>query len=74
MRVHWRLGAEVVRVAPCTLLITGTVAEWEEWTEMALPDSGPYVIEGALQPVTIDREHDEGRYEDPNVWMVHRVG
>jgi GNAT superfamily N-acetyltransferase len=71
IRVHWRLGAEIVRVAPRTLVIVGRVAEWEEWTEMAFPDTGPYVVPGALQPVLIDRGRDEGRYEDPNVWMLH---
>jgi GNAT superfamily N-acetyltransferase len=73
-RVHWRLGAEFVRVVPRTLVIVGRVADWEEWTGMRFPDSGPYVVPGALQPVLIDRERDEGRYEDPNVWMRHPVG
>lgn len=73
IRVHWRLGAEIARVAPRTLSIAGTVAQWEEWTGMAFPDSGPYVVPGALQPVSIDRERDEGRYEDPNVWMLQDV-
>jgi hypothetical protein len=73
IRVHWRLGAEIVRVVARTLSIAGTVAQWQEWTAMVFPDSGPYVVPGALQPVTIDRERDEGRYDDPNVWMVHPV-
>jgi hypothetical protein len=73
MRTHWRLGAQIVRVAPRALVIVGTVAQWEEWTEMAFPDSGPYVVPGALQPVVIDRERDEGRYEDPNIWMHHPI-
>lgn len=71
MRVHARLGAEIVRVIPRALVIAGSVAAWEEWTGMRFPDSGPYVVEGALQPVVIDRARDEGRYEDPNVWMRH---
>lgn len=71
LRVHERLGAEIVRIAPCTLAIVGSVADWEDWTEMAFPESGAYVVPGALQPVLIDREKDEGRYEDPNVWMRH---
>ena len=71
LRVHERLGAEVVRIAPRTLVIVGTVAEWEEWTGMRFPDSGPYVVPGALQPVLIDHGRDEGRYDDPNVWMRH---
>jgi hypothetical protein len=71
LRVHERLGAAFVRIAPRTLTIVGTVAEWEEWTEMQFPDSGPYVVPGALQPVLIDHGRDEGRYDDPNVWMRH---
>jgi GNAT superfamily N-acetyltransferase len=72
LRVHERLGAEIVRVAPSTLRITGTVRAWEEWTGIAFPDTGRYVVPGALQPVEIVRETDEGRYDDPNVWMLHR--
>jgi len=26
-----------------------------------------------IQPVRIDRERNEGRYEDPNVWMRHPI-
>ncbi|HYE90572.1 MAG TPA: hypothetical protein VEA38_06125 [Terriglobales bacterium] len=71
MRAHWRLGAQALRVIPQAMVIRGSVAEWEEWTAMRMPDSGDYVVPGALQPVRIDRDNDEGRYEDPNVWMVH---
>jgi hypothetical protein len=28
---------------------------------------------GALQPVRMDPDRNEGRYEDPNVWMRHPV-
>jgi GNAT superfamily N-acetyltransferase len=73
IRVHWSLGAEQLCVAPRTAVCTGTVAEWEEWTGMSFPESGLYVVPGALQPVEIDRERDIGRYEDPGVWMKHRV-
>ena len=71
LRTHERLGAEIVKVAPESLRIPGTVAEWEEWTEMTFPESGPYVVPGALVPVEVDRERDEGLYVEPNVWMVH---
>ena len=73
LRVHWRLGAEYLKVAPEATVITGTVAEWEEWTSMSFPESGAYVVPGALQPVSIDRERNTGSYEDPNVWMRHLV-
>jgi GNAT superfamily N-acetyltransferase len=71
LRTHERLGAPIVKVATESMRIPGTVAQWEEWTEMALPESGSYVVPGALVPVEIDRERDEGLYIEPNVWMVH---
>jgi GNAT superfamily N-acetyltransferase len=73
LRVHRRLGAEFMKVAPEAITVTGTVAEWEEWTGMRFPESGEYIIPGALQPVQIDREHDTGRCDDPNIWMRHPV-
>lgn len=73
IRVHHRLGAELLGVARRALDIRGSVAEWEEWTGMAFPESGDYVVPGALVPVQIDRERDEGRYVEPNVWMRHAV-
>jgi hypothetical protein len=73
MRVHARLGAEVIKVAPRAMYVPGTVAEWEEWTGMKFPVSGNYVVPNALQPVKIDREADLGEYYDPNVWMKHPV-
>jgi hypothetical protein len=42
------------------MIITGTVSEWEGWTDMRFPESGAYVVEGALQPVEMDLERDLG--------------
>ena len=71
LRVHRRLGAEPLKLMPGALTVSGTVPEWEAWTGIAFPESGLYVVPGALQPVTIDRERDLGRYDDPNIWMRH---
>jgi len=73
LRVHWRLGAEFMKVALEAITVTGTVAEWEQWTGLRFPESGEYLIPGALQPVQIDRENDTGRCDDPNLWMRHPV-
>lgn len=73
LRVHWRFGAELVAVCPESMRITGTVAQWEAWTGLALPDSGDYVVPGALVPIRVDRSRDEGCYVEPNVWMHHRL-
>jgi len=48
LRTHERLGADIVKVAPESTRISGNVSEWEEWTERALPESGTYVVPGAL--------------------------
>lgn len=71
VRVHARLGAKIVKVAQRSMKITGSIAEWERWTEMYFPESGRYIVTGALNPVTMNLEKDIGTYIEPNVWMVH---
>ena len=72
LRTHERLGARIVKIAPQSFSVSGTVAEWEEWTGMSFPETGAYIVPGdALVPVEIDREADKGLYVEPNVWMVH---
>jgi len=73
LRVHESAGAKLIRVAHKSMRISGAVADWESWTKMSFPESGTYVVPGALVPVEIDRERDEGVYVEPNVWMHHRV-
>ncbi len=73
LRTHWRLGARIVKVAPRSMLIRGSAAEWEAWTGMRFPESGAYVVPGALVPITIDNERDCGEYVEPNVWVWHEI-
>jgi GNAT superfamily N-acetyltransferase len=74
IRVHHRLGADLLRVAPRSRLVSGTVAEWEEWTGLEFPATGDYVLPGGLAPMRIDHDRDLGVYWEPNVWMRHRAG
>jgi hypothetical protein len=55
------------------MTIRGSVAEWEDWTGLPMPETGSYPVPGALVPVEIDREGDMGVYVEPNYWMVHRA-
>jgi GNAT superfamily N-acetyltransferase len=73
LRVHERLGAEILGVCPGSLIVEGAATDWAEWTGMDFPGSGSYVVEGALVPVEIDLDGDTGRYAEPNVWMRHPV-
>jgi GNAT superfamily N-acetyltransferase len=72
IRTHERLGAEILAAAPASQTMTGTVAEWEGWTGLALPESGDYVIPDGLSVLRVDRDADVGSYQEPNVWMRHR--
>ena len=73
LRVHQRLGAEIIKVTDCTLTVKGSVAEWESWTGMLFPFTGSYIVPGALVPITIDVKNNSGIYKDPNIWMQHPV-
>jgi GNAT superfamily N-acetyltransferase len=73
LRVHVRAGARVIKVCHESKVIRGRRADWEHWTGMKLPQSGEYIIPGALNPIQLDLENDEGVYVEPNVWIVHEV-
>lgn len=71
LRAHTKQGAQIVKVCHESKTVRGTRAEWEHWTGLKFPQSGPYVIPGALNPMEINLEKDEGLYVEPNVWIVH---
>ena len=73
LRVHVRAGARVIKVCHHSKRIRGTRSEWESWAGMKFPQSGKYIIYGALNPITINIEKEEGIYVEPNVWIVHKV-
>lgn len=71
LRVHIRMGGEIVRVCARSMYISGTVCEWREWTNQTFPGSGSYIVPGALNPIEIDMEKDIGTYVEPNIWIAH---
>ena len=73
LRVHVRLGGKIIKVCHQSKRVSGTRNEWEAWTGLKFPQSGSYIIPGALNPIEMNVEKDEGVYIEPNVWMVHAV-
>ncbi len=71
VRAHQRMGATVLAPAPESMLIEGSVAEWEDWTGMVFPVSGEYVVPEALNLLRVDRESDRGTYVEENLWVEH---
>jgi GNAT superfamily N-acetyltransferase len=74
VRTHVRAGADIVKVAPCSMIIAGTIAEWSSWTGLAFTASGPAIVPGALSPVHVSLEQDHAVYVEPNLWVRHPLG
>jgi GNAT superfamily N-acetyltransferase len=73
LRVHIRKGGRIIKACSTAMKVVGTVSEWEQWTQLRFFESGKYVVPGALVPVEINVEQDQGSYIEPNVWVVHSV-
>jgi GNAT superfamily N-acetyltransferase len=73
LRVHVRAGGSIVKVAPTSMVVPGTVADWRRWTGMELTASGQIAVPGALVPVHVSLEQDHAVYVEPNVWVRHVV-
>lgn len=73
LRVHVRAGAELIAVAPTSMTISGSLAEWRKWTGLPFDADGPVEVEGALVPVECRIAHDYAVYVEPNVWLRHRL-
>jgi hypothetical protein len=70
VRVHTQLGARIGPAIPRSLEITGTVEQWESWTQLRFPETGDYVFPAGLTTVHIDRDRDVGEYWEPNIWII----
>jgi GNAT superfamily N-acetyltransferase len=73
VRAHVRAGARIVGIAPCSMIVAGTISEWREWTGIDFSRSGDIVVPGALSPVHVALEHDHAVYVEPNLWVHHRI-
>ena len=71
LRVHVRAGGRIEKVAPTSMVVPGTIAEWRRWTGMEFAASGQIVVPGALVPVHVSLEQDHAVYVEPNVWVRH---
>jgi hypothetical protein len=66
------MGALVIGAAPNSMVIPGTVSEWEQWTGLSFPASGDYEVPDALNVLHVDRERDLAVYREENLWVRHR--
>lgn len=71
LRVHVKAGASIVKVAPRSMVIAGSLAEWRAWTGLPFDTTGDVIVPQALVPVHCDVRHDHAVYVEPNVWVRH---
>jgi GNAT superfamily N-acetyltransferase len=73
LRVHVRAGGAIVKIAPCAMTVSATLADWTAWTGLRFGSSGPVIVDGGLAPVHVCVEQDHGVYVEPGVWVHHQV-
>ena len=73
IRVHIKAGGKINSICPESMIIKGTVDEWQAWTGTSFERSGTYTIEKALCPIHIDLGKNIGEYIEPNVWIIHSI-
>ena len=71
IRIHERVGGEILGAAPRSMVIRSPASDWHEWTGFELPSDGEYVFPGGLSTLLV--EDGIGTHVEPNVWMLHRV-
>lgn len=73
LRLHARIGGEIVGVCPTAMTISGTLTDWRGWTDLPFDASGDLEVPFALNPVHVSVEHDHAAYVEPGVWVHHRI-
>ena len=73
LRAHVRIGGEIVKVAPYSMVVAGTLSEWRAWMGEPFDRDGGIVVPGALVPVHVSLRQNCAVYAEPNVWVRHRL-
>jgi hypothetical protein len=71
LRVHVKAGAEILKAAPASMVMAGSLDQWREWTGLPFDRTGEVIVPKALVPVHCDVEHNHAVYVEPNVWVRH---
>lgn len=72
LRLHVRLGAQIIGVEPNAQTMQNTIEQWESYASIKMPVSGQYIIPKGMTPLSIDTEENIGTYTEPNIWVSHK--
>ncbi len=71
IRTHINQGAKYISICENSMNIKGDVKFWESLSDKRINSSGAYFIKGALSPVHISIEKDQGEYREANIWICY---
>ncbi|MGF6735817.1 GNAT superfamily N-acetyltransferase [Paraburkholderia youngii] len=73
LRTHLGAGGRLMKIAPYSMTIVGTISEWSRWTGKIFEHSGTAEVDGALVPVHVSMEQNCIVYVEPNVWFQYEL-
>jgi GNAT superfamily N-acetyltransferase len=73
LRIHVRAGGVIEKIAPASMVVGSSLANWRGWTGLPFDVDGPVEVPYALSLVHSAPEHDHAVYVEPNVWVRHRL-
>jgi GNAT superfamily N-acetyltransferase len=71
IRVHVKLGGEVLHPCHRSMVVDGTRENWLEWCGIDIAFDGPHVPAGGLAPLEVRADRKSARYVEPNLWIRH---
>ena len=73
VRVHHKLGGEIVNLMEECDIFSGPINEWEKVTDQKFRQSGSYIVPRALSPLEIDVAKNVGTISEGNIWIKHSL-
>lgn len=69
LRVHARNGGKIIKVCGKSMIIPGTIGQWEKWSGTKFSSKGSFEVKGALSKVSADPRKNRAVYVEENVWV-----
>ncbi|MGF1428146.1 N-acetyltransferase [Kitasatospora sp. LaBMicrA B282] len=73
IRTHVRAGGVIDSIAPCSMTVTGSPAQWRTWTGLPFDAEGEVEVPRGLVPASCLPDRDVVSYVEPNVWIRHAL-